>query len=293
MSNIVCISYWLAAYLDAVTREVLSFLTGAPKFGQRKISSSWKNVSTLLESLLPLLSFSLQPLLVKATYIRFRPVIKHQSRPQHQPEYKQRWLEPIGLLERAVPTFLSSTTSTSLMLKRRSSKMSSEPLWRPSSSTSTESKPTQIKSTTPKLLRRRVYRSKSAGGAGSPSALFVIWIGQSMLEYLHRLWHSLTLSASTWVNKISLQVNIQHLKDLLKEAIESFPGISFATKDVAIDSPYRVLYHHYGEIQAASKKLTDDTEASQHAGLLLGFIEEKFKDTISESKNLREQGFMA
>lgn len=93
------------------------------------------------------------------------------------------------------------------------------------------------------------------------------------------------------VQKISLQVNSQHLKDILKTVIGSFPGVSFQTKEISIDSPYRVLFHYREELKQAGEKLVDE-DAKAHHGLLLEFIREKFGDTIEESENLKEQGLM-
>lgn len=94
------------------------------------------------------------------------------------------------------------------------------------------------------------------------------------------------------VSKTSLQVNSQHLKDILKDTIESYPGVSFATKDVTIDKPYRVLFHYRQELENAGKELEDDSEALQHLELLLDFIHEEFQDAIEETDNLLEQGMI-
>ena len=95
-----------------------------------------------------------------------------------------------------------------------------------------------------------------------------------------------------YVQKISLQINSQHLKDMLRDTIGDFPGISFQTKEITIDAPYRVLYHYKDELEEAGEKLEDE-EAIAHLQLLLDFIYEQFEDTIEESENLREQGLMS
>lgn len=92
------------------------------------------------------------------------------------------------------------------------------------------------------------------------------------------------------VQQVSLQVNSQHLKDILKEVIPQFPGISFQTKDISIQKPYRVLFHYRHELEAAGKGL--DGEAAEHLQLLMDFIDEEFGETIEESDNLVEQGLI-
>ncbi|SMR61103.1 unnamed protein product [Zymoseptoria tritici ST99CH_1E4] len=94
------------------------------------------------------------------------------------------------------------------------------------------------------------------------------------------------------VQRISLQINSQHLKDILKETISDFPGVSFQTKDITIDAPYRVLYHYKDELEKVAESLEDE-EASEHLDLLLNFIDEQFKNTIEEAQNLKDQGLMS
>ncbi|KAF2479971.1 P-loop containing nucleoside triphosphate hydrolase protein [Neohortaea acidophila] len=96
-----------------------------------------------------------------------------------------------------------------------------------------------------------------------------------------------------WVQKVSLHVNSQHLKDILKKTIEHYPGISFATKDVAIDSPYHVLFYYRHELAHAGRDLEEGSEASQHLNLLVDFIDERFKEVIEESENLLPQGMVS
>lgn len=95
------------------------------------------------------------------------------------------------------------------------------------------------------------------------------------------------------VQKTSLQVNSQHLKDILKKTVDNFPGVSFQTKEITIDKPYRVLFHYRPELEAAAEKLAQGSEAANHLSLLLNFINEEFKETIEESDNLCEQGLMS
>ena len=94
------------------------------------------------------------------------------------------------------------------------------------------------------------------------------------------------------IHKTTLQVNSQHLKDILRDNIKDFPGLSFSTKEITIDKPYRVLYHYRPELEAAGQQLEEGSEAADHLAVLLDFINEEFKETIEESDNLREQGLM-
>jgi hypothetical protein len=95
-----------------------------------------------------------------------------------------------------------------------------------------------------------------------------------------------------FVRKTQLQVNSEHLKAILKDTISDFPGISFNTKDITIDKPYRVLFHYRKELEEAGKALAYHSDAAQHLELLLTLIDEEFKDAIEETENLLGQGMM-
>ena len=89
-----------------------------------------------------------------------------------------------------------------------------------------------------------------------------------------------------------MQVNSQHLKDILKSTIQDFPGVSFNTKEITVDKPYRVLFHYHKELEAAAERLEAGSEAAEHLDLLLDFINQEFKETIEETENLLEQGMI-
>jgi len=95
------------------------------------------------------------------------------------------------------------------------------------------------------------------------------------------------------VQKTSLHINSEYLKEILKDTIKEFPGISFQTKEITIDKPYRVLFHYRHELEDAGEDLEEGSEAAAHLNLLLDFVNEEFKETIEESDNLREQGLMS
>ncbi|KAK3069626.1 hypothetical protein LTR53_011892 [Teratosphaeriaceae sp. CCFEE 6253] len=93
-----------------------------------------------------------------------------------------------------------------------------------------------------------------------------------------------------YVQRTCLQINSQHLKNLLRETIGNFPGISFYTTDISIDAPYRVLFHYRHELEKAGKALEHDSEAAAHFDLLLDWINNEFQETILETENLLGQG---
>jgi hypothetical protein len=64
------------------------------------------------------------------------------------------------------------------------------------------------------------------------------------------------------------------------------------TDPIAIDSPYRVLYHYKDELAAANSALVDK-EASSHLTVLLDFIGEQFKETIEETDDLLSKGLIS
>ncbi|KAI5238785.1 P-loop containing nucleoside triphosphate hydrolase protein [Aureobasidium subglaciale] len=95
------------------------------------------------------------------------------------------------------------------------------------------------------------------------------------------------------VQKVVVQINSQHLKDLLKKAVGSYPGVSLDTKDIALTQPCRLLYHYLDEIKEHGEKFEAGSEAAEHYNVLLNHIQEEFGETIQEARNLREQKVMS
>lgn len=95
-----------------------------------------------------------------------------------------------------------------------------------------------------------------------------------------------------FTRKVSLRINSEHLKSLMKSCINNYPGISFSTKKVSIDAPYHVLFHYRDKLVEAARNLEDGSEAATHFRLLLDFIDEEFGEELSQSRNLLEQGLM-
>jgi len=93
-----------------------------------------------------------------------------------------------------------------------------------------------------------------------------------------------------FVQQTSLQVNSPSLKELLKDVIDTYPGISFHTTNISILSPYHCLYHYRAEFLDKLEKTSPDSELGRHLPILLKFLEEEFVDTLTETNNLNPQG---
>lgn len=97
-------------------------------------------------------------------------------------------------------------------------------------------------------------------------------------------------SQNKYVQQTSLQVNSSSLKGLLKDVIETYPGISFQTTNISINSPYHCLYHYRVEFLDKLEETSPDSELGRHLPILLKFLEEEFVDTLTETNNLNPQG---
>jgi hypothetical protein len=96
-----------------------------------------------------------------------------------------------------------------------------------------------------------------------------------------------------YVQRTTLQINSQALKDILKDVIGSYPGQSFHTSDIGIDFPAHCLYHYRPELKAALAEEEPDSEEAAHLPILLEFIDEHFADEIKQGDNLREKGLVS
>jgi len=92
------------------------------------------------------------------------------------------------------------------------------------------------------------------------------------------------------VESTSLQVNSEHLTKLLRETIESYPGIALQAKNITIREPYHVLFHYRKELSDKLTTVEVGTEAHEHLQLLIEFIREQFKDVIRMCDNLLPEG---
>ncbi|QIW96863.1 hypothetical protein AMS68_002381 [Peltaster fructicola] len=94
------------------------------------------------------------------------------------------------------------------------------------------------------------------------------------------------------VERTELRINSPHLKTILRDVAGDYPNISFTTRKVTVREPYHVLFHHHLDLAARLKTLAEDSDAAKHLTLLLGFIQDKFSETIEESAGLREQNLI-
>ncbi|OAQ80029.1 AAA family [Purpureocillium lilacinum] len=102
--------------------------------------------------------------------------------------------------------------------------------------------------------------------------------------------------ANKYVESTSLQVNSPVLKKMLRNIIGHYPGVSFHTNDISIPFPPRCLYHYRPEFKAELERLVaedPDSDEARHLPILIDFINEEFRDTITEGDNLRDQGLMS
>ncbi|TDZ16480.1 ATPase family AAA domain-containing protein 3B [Colletotrichum orbiculare MAFF 240422] len=101
-------------------------------------------------------------------------------------------------------------------------------------------------------------------------------------------------SSNLHVIRTSLQVNSPALKSILKDVIGgSYPGQSFLTNDITVSFPPRSLYHYRRELAAAADGLEPGSDGARHLPLLVGFINDQFRDTTKNVENLLEQGLIS
>lgn len=99
-------------------------------------------------------------------------------------------------------------------------------------------------------------------------------------------------SDGKYVERVTLQINSPHLKQMLRDAVEHYPGVSFFTEKVSIDEAYHVLFHYRPEFLRAAERLEAGSEAADHVKLLLDFINETFVEDIPQHFNLTKQGLI-
>ncbi|KAK3705883.1 hypothetical protein LTR37_013036 [Vermiconidia calcicola] len=95
----------------------------------------------------------------------------------------------------------------------------------------------------------------------------------------------------------SILVQSPLLKDLLKEVLAGYPGVTVNLKRLEFSGRFEPLIHRWPELQAAIVRLgleeeTDSAEKLKHAHLLQDLLTKEFKDTIDASVDMKNQGVM-
>lgn len=90
-----------------------------------------------------------------------------------------------------------------------------------------------------------------------------------------------------------LQVKSPVLKKLLKEVVgNKYPGTSFETGEIQIESPYRSLWHYLPELRDAVAQLPEEGGERGHGDYFLSFLDSEFEETEKKVVNLLEQGLI-
>lgn len=100
-------------------------------------------------------------------------------------------------------------------------------------------------------------------------------------------------ASNRWVQRTSLEVNSQALKDILSDVIGDYPGQSFHTANITVNFPPRCLYHYRPELKAALADQEPGSDGEAHLPILLDFIDEEFADAIKDGDNLRERSLVS
>ncbi|EMC99821.1 hypothetical protein BAUCODRAFT_30235 [Baudoinia panamericana UAMH 10762] len=100
----------------------------------------------------------------------------------------------------------------------------------------------------------------------------------------------------------SIVVQSPLLKDLLKDVLAGYPGVTVGLKRLELSGRFEPLIHRWPELEAAIDKLrqgkipsSGDEQAGErlkHAELLHDLLEKEFKDTIDAATDLRKEKVM-
>ncbi|KAI6846830.1 P-loop containing nucleoside triphosphate hydrolase protein [Hortaea werneckii] len=100
----------------------------------------------------------------------------------------------------------------------------------------------------------------------------------------------------------SILVQSPLLKDLLKDVLDGYPGVTVGLKRLEFSGRFEPLIHRWAELTAAIDKLrqkaassdadSTDVDRLQHAELLQDLLAKEFKETIEASTDLKEKGVM-
>jgi hypothetical protein len=95
----------------------------------------------------------------------------------------------------------------------------------------------------------------------------------------------------------SILIQSPLLKDLLKEVLAGYPGVTVGLKRLEFSGRFEPLIHRWAELKAAIVKLSVDKddasiEKAKHAELLQDLLSKEFKEVIDAAGDLRNQGVM-
>ena len=95
----------------------------------------------------------------------------------------------------------------------------------------------------------------------------------------------------------SIVIQSPLLKDLLKEVLAGYPGVTVGLKRLEFSGRFEPLIHRWADLQAAIVKLglekeNDSAERLKHAVLLQDLLGKEFKDAIDSSIDMKSQGVM-
>jgi hypothetical protein len=95
----------------------------------------------------------------------------------------------------------------------------------------------------------------------------------------------------------SIVVQSPLLKELLKQVLSGYPGVTVNLKRLEFSGKFEPLIHRYRELNEAivNLKLGDEADSktkAEHAELLQKLLAEEFKDTIEATIDMKGQGVM-
>ena len=95
----------------------------------------------------------------------------------------------------------------------------------------------------------------------------------------------------------SIVVQSPLLKELLKEVLAGYPGVTVGLKRLEFSGRFEPIIHRWTQLKEAIVQLKFDEEADsaqklRHAELLHDLIATEFKDTIDAAVDLKAQGVM-
>jgi hypothetical protein len=98
----------------------------------------------------------------------------------------------------------------------------------------------------------------------------------------------------------SIVIQSPFLKDLLEVVLDGYPGVTVGLQRLEFDGAFEPLLHRWLQLKQAIKKLKEDCPRRdpaeqaagrlKHAELLYNLLEGEFKETISSSQDMIEQG---